>query len=60
MAENDGYGRFRFGVPPRTKRDLAFVQHLVAVLNGTGRLWVVMPHGCCFEAVRRGGFVGAC
>ena len=27
VAENDGYGRFRFGVPPKTKGDLAFVQH---------------------------------
>ena len=33
VAESDGYGRFRFGVPPRTKGDLAFVQHMVAVLN---------------------------
>ena len=29
VAENDGYGRFRFGIPPRTKGDLAFVQHMV-------------------------------
>ena len=28
VAENDGYGRFRFGIPPRTKGDLAFVQHI--------------------------------
>ena len=40
VAESDGYGRFRFGVPPKTKGDLAFVQHMVAVLNGTGRLGV--------------------
>ena len=38
VAENDGYGRFRFGVPPKTKGDLAFVQHMVAVLNAAGRL----------------------
>ena len=54
VAENDGYGRFRFGVPPKTKGDLAFVQHMVAVLNGTGRLGVVMPHGVLF----RGGAEG--
>ena len=40
VAENDGYGRFRFGVPPKTKGDLAFVQHMVAVLNTLGRLGV--------------------
>ena len=49
VAENDGYGRFRFGVPPNTKGDLAFVQHMVAVLNGAGRLGVVMPHGVLFR-----------
>ena len=59
VAQNDGYGRFRFGVPPRTKGDLAFVQHMVAVLNPTGRLGVVMPHGVLFrgsaeEQIRKG------
>ena len=40
VAEHDAYGRFRFGVPPKTKGDLAFVQHMIAVLNNTGgRLW---------------------
>ena len=54
VAENDGYGRFRFGVPPKTKGDLAFVQHMVAVLNGTGRLGVVMPHGVLFRGAAEG------
>ena len=59
VAESDGYGRFRFGLPPNTKGDLAFVQHMVAVLNATGRLGVVMPHGVLFRgaaegAIRRG------
>ena len=59
VAESDGYGRFRFGVPPKTKGDLAFVQHMVAVLNATGRLGVVMPHGVLFrgaaeEKIRQG------
>jgi type I restriction enzyme M protein len=40
VAENDGYGRFRFGVPPKTKGDLAFVQHMVATLNMQGQLGV--------------------
>ena len=49
VAEHDGYGRFQFGVPPKTKGDLAFVQHMVAVLNASGRLGVVMPHGVLFR-----------
>ena len=54
VAESDGYGRFRFGVPPRTKGDLAFVQHMVAVLNAEGRLGVVMPHGVLFRGSAEG------
>ena len=54
VAESDGYGRFRFGVPPKTKGDLAFVQHMVAVLNARGRLGVVMPHGVLFRGAAEG------
>ena len=54
VAENDGYGRFRFGIPPRTKGDLAFVQHMVGVLNAAGRLGVVMPHGVLFRGSAEG------
>ena len=48
-AASDGYGRFRFGVPPKTTGDLAFVQHMVAVLNATGQLGVVMSHGVLYR-----------
>ena len=54
VAENDGHGRFRFGVPPKTKGDLAFVQHMMAVLNASGRLGVVMPHGVLFRGSAEG------
>ena len=54
VAESDGYGRFRFGLPPKTKGDFAFVQHMVAVLNNTGRLGVVMPHGVLFRGAAEG------
>ena len=54
VAENDGYGRLRFGLPPKTKGDFAFVQHMVAVLNNTGRLGVVMPHGVLFRGAAEG------
>ena len=43
------------GVPPNTKADMAWVQHMVSSLNpGTGRVGVVMPHGVLF----RGGAEG--
>jgi len=54
VAENDPYGRFRFGVPPMTKGDLAFVQHMIASLNGKGQMAVVMPHGVLFRGAAEG------
>ena len=58
-AEDDRHGRFRFGLPPRNRGDLAFVQHMVAALNAKGRLGVVLPHGPLFRGgseadIRRG------
>ena len=41
-------------MPPKTKGDLAFVQHMVAVLNTLGRLGVVMPHGVLFRGNAEG------
>jgi type I restriction enzyme M protein len=54
VAEKDPYGRFRFGVPPKSKGDLAFVQHMVATLGREGRLGVVMPHGVLFRGSSEG------
>ena len=54
VAENDGFGRFRHGVPPRTRGDFAFVQHMVATLNQKGKLGVVVPHGVLFRGAAEG------
>ncbi len=54
FAEHDPYGRFRFGLPPKSKGDLAFVQHMVSVLNDHGQLAVVMPHGILFRGSSEG------
>ncbi|MDM0075247.1 type I restriction-modification system subunit M [Variovorax sp. J2P1-59] len=55
-AESDRFGRFRRGVPPRTKGDFAFILHMVETLKPeTGRMAVVAPHGILF----RGGAEGA-
>jgi len=48
-AEKDGYGRFKYGLPPKGTGDLAFVQHMIASLNAEGMLGVVMPHGVLFR-----------
>lgn len=54
MAENDGYGRFRFGLPPKTKGDYAFVQHMITTINMQGMVGVVMPHGVLFRGAAEG------
>ena len=58
-ADNDGYGRFPYGTPPKDAGDLAFVQHMIASLNNEGMMGVVMPHGVLFrgsseKAIRKG------
>ena len=54
LAEHDGFGRYRFGIPPKDAGDLAFVQHMIASLNQEGIMGVVVPHGVLF----RGGAEG--
>ncbi|HBT32679.1 MAG TPA: type I restriction-modification system subunit M [Pusillimonas sp.] len=48
-VENDAYGRFPYGTPPKDAGDLAFVQHMIASLNADGMMGVVMPHGVLFR-----------
>lgn len=52
--KGDKFGRAKYGCPPRSYGDLAFVQHMIASLNQKGRLGVVLPHGILF----RGGSEG--
>ncbi len=53
-AKSDGYGRFRYGIPPKSYGDLAFVQHMLASTNTSGRVGVVMPHGVLFRGSAEG------
>lgn len=41
--------RFNFWMPTKGKADFMFVQHMVASINNSGRLAVVMPHGVLFR-----------
>lgn len=52
--KGDAYGRDRYGCPPKSYGDLAFVQHMVASLKEDGVCGVVLPHGVLF----RGGSEG--
>jgi len=48
-ADNDSFGRFPYGTPPKDTGDLAFVQHMIASLNADGVMGVVVPHGVLFR-----------
>jgi type I restriction enzyme M protein len=54
VAERDPHGRFRFGIPPKTMGDLAFVQHMISTLSIHGQMAVVMPHGVLFRGAAEG------
>lgn len=53
-SKGDPYRRDRYGCPPRSYGDLAFVQHMIASMKDDGRMAVVVPHGVLF----RGGAEG--
>jgi len=54
-AEHDKYGRFRRGIPPKTKGDYAFILHMIETLKPkTGRMGVVVPHGVLFRGSSEG------
>jgi type I restriction enzyme M protein len=54
IAKFDRYGRFFFGIPPKSNGDFAFIQHILATLNETGKAGVVVSPGVLF----RGGTEG--
>ena len=50
----DKLGRFQYGIPPRGYADLAFLQHMIAVLKDDGKAGVVLPHGTLFRSGTEG------
>jgi type I restriction enzyme M protein len=54
-AGHDPFGRFRRGVPPKTKGDYAFISHMIETMKPTtGRMGVVVPHGVLFRGSSEG------
>jgi type I restriction enzyme M protein len=49
--ENDPWGRARYGIPPASYGDYAFVQHMIASMGPTAnsRMAVVLPQGALFR-----------
>jgi len=54
-AEHDLFGRFKRGIPPKTKGDYAFILHMIETMKPkTGRMAVVVPHGVLFRGSSEG------
>lgn len=45
----DIYKRFNYGMPPKSKGDYAFIQHVIASMNDVGRAAIVLPLGVLFR-----------
>ncbi|HLS53412.1 MAG TPA: N-6 DNA methylase, partial [Tissierellaceae bacterium] len=53
-ANLDPHGRFEWGVPPASRGDYAFVQHMLYSLAENGRMGVILPHGVLFRGASEG------
>lgn len=48
--KEDPFGRNKFGLPPKTNGDFAWIMHIIASLkNDSGRAAIVVPHGVLFR-----------
>ncbi len=47
--DKDLFNRFHWGIPPEKNGDYAFLLHILASLNSTGKGAVILPHGVLFR-----------
>lgn len=53
-ASLDPHHRFEWGVPPASRGDYAFVQHMLYSLAEEGRMATILPHGVLFRGASEG------
>lgn len=54
-AKDDPYNRFHRGIPPKSRGDYAFIQHMIkTAYEGKGRVGVIVPHGVLFRSGAEG------
>jgi type I restriction enzyme M protein len=53
-ASLDPHRRFEWGVPPTSKGDYAFVQHMLYSLAENGTMATILPHGVLFRGASEG------
>lgn len=54
IASDDSFGRFNYGIPPKSKGDFAFILHMLSSLNENGTMGVILPHGVLFRGASEG------
>ena len=50
MLANDPYKRFRYGLPPSSSMDWAWIQHMLASIKRAGRMGIVLDNGALFRS----------
>lgn len=53
-ASLDPHRRFEWGVPPMSKGDYAFIQHMLYSLAENGTMATILPHGVLFRGASEG------
>jgi len=54
-AKNDQWNRFHRGIPPKSRGDYAFIQHMIEVAyEDSGKVGVIVPHGVLFRSGSEG------
>jgi type I restriction enzyme M protein len=51
---DDPFGRFTYGVPPKGNGDFAYLQHIIASMNESGRAGVVCSQGVLYRGRSEG------
>ncbi|MCI3923552.1 N-6 DNA methylase [Paenibacillus sp. TRM 82003] len=54
VERGDPYGRFRYGIPPKSSADMAFVLHALGSLNSNGKAAMVVPNGALIRGAAEG------
>ena len=54
IKSNEPYNRFPYGLPPKNSADWAWVQHMLASANDSGKVGVVLDNGVLFRSRSEG------
>jgi len=54
-AKDDPYNRYHRGIPPKSRADYAFIQHMIETAKEkSGKVGVIVPHGVLFRSGAEG------